>query len=517
MSWNDWSQFSRGAIRFRGNVLELYESGHWSRDERIETMRREPQTGSRFLRGDVIQTIEFEVAGNNIVFASGFVTSGVESGTEKRIRVDRFGWVAQAERRDDQPIEARSFQLELSPIDIPFPGRVTSYRRETIPHPYAQMALSINDGVRTPVEAWVKSVLAKNAEDAPSGQYEIAKRLESHLMDSGEYLYSLDLSVDDPTADPIVDFLLNRKTGHCEYFASALAIALRTQDIPTRLVSGFKGGRIDPETGELTVQELHAHAWLEAYIEDVPDNPLTGQFGPRWIPLDPTPAARDAQVIVQEAEGDSLWFQFTSWWTSLWDSAIRMNRNDQRALVYQPLEDAMSGIVADLKALGSGGSQSSLRRLLSSPERWISLQGGIVVFCLLLVATGSVWGLKRLSSFMRSAKRQLAQGGTTVTIVPFYQELMRLLLEHGWSKSDSQTPREFADQVGLDMNSNLSRPQAAVPREITEQYYSVRFGRRSVSPSIGDQIQEQLLRLRQSLDRTPSLNPGPVDTTTEGT
>ena len=41
--------------------------------------------------------------------------------------------------------------------------------------------------------------------------------------------------------DPVLDFLVNRKEGHCEYFASALALLLRSVDVPARLVNGFKG------------------------------------------------------------------------------------------------------------------------------------------------------------------------------------------------------------------------------------------------------------------------------------
>ena len=63
-----------------------------------------------------------------------------------------------------------------------------------------------------------------------------------HLRNSGIYRYSLDTSSRDPKLDPIEDFIANRKTGHCEYFASALALMLRAVAIPSRLVSGFRRG-----------------------------------------------------------------------------------------------------------------------------------------------------------------------------------------------------------------------------------------------------------------------------------
>ena len=48
---------------------------------------------------------------------------------------------------------------------------------------------------------------------------------------------------------PLTTFLLDRRSGHCEYFASALAVLLRTQGVPARVVNGFVGGELDPDTG----------------------------------------------------------------------------------------------------------------------------------------------------------------------------------------------------------------------------------------------------------------------------
>ena len=52
----------------------------------------------------------------------------------------------------------------------------------------------------------------------------------------------------DPALDPVEDFLVHRKEGHCEYFASALALLLRSIDIPSRIVNGFKGGDLSDLT-----------------------------------------------------------------------------------------------------------------------------------------------------------------------------------------------------------------------------------------------------------------------------
>ena len=72
--------------------------------------------------------------------------------------------------------------------------------------------------------------------------------------------------------DPVEDFLVNRKKGHCEYFASALALLLRSIDIPSRMVNGFKGGDWNELTETMNVRQKHAHSWVEAYIGRGPEN-----------------------------------------------------------------------------------------------------------------------------------------------------------------------------------------------------------------------------------------------------
>src|SRR5690606_32776965 len=96
---------------------------------------------------------------------------------------------------------------------------------------------------------------------------EMAGRLVYWLRDSGEFGYSLDASIQDRSVDVVEDFLLIRKQGHCEYFASALVLMLRSVDIPARLISGFKGGKVNRISGLFEVEQRHAHAWTEAYID----------------------------------------------------------------------------------------------------------------------------------------------------------------------------------------------------------------------------------------------------------
>ncbi len=80
--------------------------------------------------------------------------------------------------------------------------------------------------------------------------------------------------------DPLAYFLFERKQGHCEYFASAMAVMLRTLRIPSRVVNGFRTGEFNDVTSQYLVRASNAHSWVEAYFP-----------GYGWISFDPTPAA----------------------------------------------------------------------------------------------------------------------------------------------------------------------------------------------------------------------------------
>jgi transglutaminase-like putative cysteine protease len=89
----------------------------------------------------------------------------------------------------------------------------------------------------------------------------VARQLERGLKT--QYGYTLQLP--GGVKDPLADFLFDRRAGHCEDFATALAVLLRTRGIPSRVVVGFNGG--ERAAGEYLVRAGDAHAWVEADIE----------------------------------------------------------------------------------------------------------------------------------------------------------------------------------------------------------------------------------------------------------
>ncbi len=114
--------------------------------------------------------------------------------------------------------------------------------------------------------------------------YDKVKAIEEWLS-GPEFRYSLNVPPL-PLEHPIDAFLLEFKSGHCELFASAMALAVRSLGIPARVVSGYRGGEWDPDTKSYLVREGMAHLWVEVLFLD---------YG--WVPFDPSPRGVDLQMF----------------------------------------------------------------------------------------------------------------------------------------------------------------------------------------------------------------------------
>jgi transglutaminase-like putative cysteine protease len=107
------------------------------------------------------------------------------------------------------------------------------------------------------------------------------ERLAAHLRTSYTYTRTPRDRGDDA---PLTTFLFERRAGHCEYFASALAVLARTRGIPTRVVNGYTGGSPRPD-GWLEIRGSDAHAWVEAWVDGA------------WRGVDATPGPSAARVV----------------------------------------------------------------------------------------------------------------------------------------------------------------------------------------------------------------------------
>src|SRR5437588_2200290 len=145
-------------------------------------------------------------------------------------------------------------------------------------------------------------------------------RVEAYLRT--RYAYTLNLT-GKPGQDPLAHFLFETRAGHCEYFASAMAILLRTLGIPSREVNGFLPGEYNDLAGDYIVRASDAHSWVEVYFP-----------GNGWQVFDPTPASlQSGGGFLARLELYIDWMQIT-WndWVIGYDFAhqVMMAQNLQR-------------------------------------------------------------------------------------------------------------------------------------------------------------------------------------------
>jgi transglutaminase-like putative cysteine protease len=305
-------------------------------------------------------------------------------------------------------------------------------------------------------------------------RYDTAKTVESYLQNNFGYTLEQKASGDQPLAD----FLFNVREGHCEYFASAMAIMLRTRGIATRIVNGFSGGEYNETADIWVVRQKNAHSWVEVYFpgENV------------WVPFDPTPFS--GQVAPNAPAGftaklnkyvealETFWIQYF----------VAFDNQEQRSLftsVQRGFKDYQSRTSGWMNGLSTKvaewwseirGDKGLETRLAAAGSGVLFLASAIVGILLLVRLYRWVVKLKVWRSLWdRTFGRR--QG----SIVAFYERMIGILAEKGFTREPHQTPLEFAYAIGS--------PEVVV---ITEKYNRVRFGGNALTENEEYEIDRRL-------------------------
>src|SRR6185436_19939065 len=84
--------------------------------------------------------------------------------------------------------------------------------------------------------------------------------------------------------DPVDMFLFDTQRGFCEHYAGAFAALMRAAGVPSRVVTGYQGGELNPHGLYLIVRQSDAHAWTEVLVD--------GQ----WRRIDPTAVVAPSRI-----------------------------------------------------------------------------------------------------------------------------------------------------------------------------------------------------------------------------
>jgi protein-glutamine gamma-glutamyltransferase len=302
-----------------------------------------------------------------------------------------------------------------------------------------------------PLDIRISKLAEKITAAAPSN-YDKSVALEQYL--STHFGYTLELPRSLPQ-DPLANFLFERKRGHCEYFASSMAVMLRSVGVPSRIVTGFRGGEFNDLTGQYVVRASDAHSWVEAYFP-----------GSGWVSFDPTPAAS-----VPTRTGWSRMQLYVDAAASFWrEWVINYDSSHQRTLGKDAanntrhfLEEARRWVVQQHRALLRSARRAH-GRFTRFPVRWLGGFAGVVVGLLTLV------NLRRLVGEMRArSMRAHPERAPRESAALWYERMVSRMAGLGWRKSPSQTPLDFVAAI----------QEAALQKKVarfTRAYESARFG-----------------------------------------
>ena len=338
-------------------------------------------------------------------------------------------------------------------------------------------------------------------------RYEIARCFERQLSGSGQFQYTLQGPERDTSIDAIEDFVSNHPRGHCEYFATALALMLRSQGIPSRVVLGYRCDEWHEDQQCYQVRQLHAHAWVEAFLKD-DQIPASLRGSERidwthggWLRLDPTPA----EVGTQAAQR-TLWGAWQGHWHGLeryWDKYIvDMDCAKQRESVYEPIFRATQNLIGKLfspgwwKELVAGLWAYLAARHRGGIMAW--LLGVVVLIAMAIVPVAAGWWLvRRLGRLWRrfSGSGGPRQAGLRSS-VEFYHRFEQIVARCGLRCGPGQTPREFARTAGTRLAAVSGRGElCARAMQVAETLYRVRFGRQVLDASAVQSVEQALEEL----------------------
>lgn len=293
--------------------------------------------------------------------------------------------------------------------------------------------------------------LAAEITRGETNNYDRASAIERYL--SSHYGYTLKLS-QTPPADPLAEFLFVRKQGHCEYFASAMAIMLRTLRIPARVVNGFRSGQFNDLTTSYIVRASEAHTWVEVYFPD---------YG--WSTFDPTPPDPSPTSLLRTSRMglylDALG-EFWREWVINYDFGHQSNLSFRMAMLSRNrLLGWKVEIMRRYYELVMRARSTDLRQLLR--RRGVMLLGLVV---LLMVAMN----LRKLARFWRNYRIAAKPEESPRTAASIWYERMTIsLARRGCEKKPAQTPAEFVTSI----HDPMLRHAVSV---FTQHYHRARFG-----------------------------------------
>ncbi len=431
-------------LKWRGISFDYYDGRSWKRTD--PSRHAIPIQGFYYKLQDstqgtnwIRQTFFLEAMSTDVIFA-----------TPKALALSRDVGLLLRDSSDglytSKPITAKLRYSAVSDPILPDPATISDLR--PVPPEIQKVYLQVPP--EDPRIAELTKQITRSAKD----RYGKAQALQEYLRT--HYAYSLVLRGTPNSRDPLAMFLFDVRSGHCEYFASAMTIMLRQIGIPARLVNGFRMGEYNALGDNWTVRQYDAHSWVEAYFPP---------YG--WIEFDPTPPepahpkSAFLRVMANLADAIDLW-----WWDGIvnYDASKQYQVINALRIGMEDFQFGIKGLTAHIQEKIRTGAAA-----MRSPHIAFSFAkiGALWFPCIAIAALLMIPPLRRKIS--GSIRLMLYRRNERVVATDFYRRAILLLEDRGLKRSYGQTPIEFARSLG-------NHPAASPLLSLTLMYNAVRFG-----------------------------------------
>ncbi|MFN8489819.1 MAG: transglutaminaseTgpA domain-containing protein [Caldilineaceae bacterium] len=213
-----------------------------------------------------------ETPGNSIIGAPDIVQVSLPVTAVIRSTDDQAAEVMLQSRQPLQPGDSYTVVSQVTDV--------TEQALRTAGVAYPAGVLELYDQLSTPLSPRVTALVQQVIVDQAT-VYDKVKAIEQYLR---TFPYNENIQAPPAQRNPVEYFLFDIQQGYCDYYATAMAVMLRSLHIPARVVSGYASGQFDPASNLYTVRAQDAHTWVEVYFP---------RYG--WIEFEPTASKHEIE------------------------------------------------------------------------------------------------------------------------------------------------------------------------------------------------------------------------------
>ncbi len=464
--------FRQGEIlRYRGMAFDQYDGLSWVKQGNdLEKLRRKgeemvlseaPIPARKRLR----QIISLEPIDTATIFYAGEPLS-ISTSDFRTVFVDQYGDLSFSFKR-------------RSRVRYEVISALPDYQREDLKQvDWSDFPKEIRDVYLSLPEMDEEiELLAQSLMSTAENQYELCRKMEAYL--SRTCYYSLDTTEIDPS-QPLKSFLIDKKGGNCEFFATSMAVMLRSLGIPSRVVGGYLGGEYSPFSGRYIIRQSDAHLWVEAFFNGI-----------GWVTFDPTPP--EYALITSRGLLSHL-SSFGDFVELFWDTyIISLDLQDQTNFFGRMVEYGYLSY-----ASGKSFGHHAIVRLRKIFKDRVAPSIAELSFMVLMVMGFFAFSLFVFLIIRRIGKREKSREKCPVD---FYERFLSLMRRRGIRKKAWQTPREFQEECAARLRrSSLVTKELLLDevQMVTDLYYTIRFGNKTMDASGKRKLLRRLRHLKKT-------------------